>query len=398
MQSPSDYFSMALLSKKKPSLADEEWQRAMAVLEKNPSLMTPTTLLLALHSRPPMRILQGMLRLNPQAASIPKAGPTALQIAVRYHADHDVICRLLRACPFALVATTSEDLPAPLVLAQTYRPHEPDLIGILSQPLLYWIEQSKKSRRTTRTPRLVVAKPPPCRPPAESSSPPDCVPTVDHVKVIATTLLRAQKRQMQALEQHKRDIEERLEAMAPPTTTRTPMMGGANEVVAAQRRQFMIQLVALNMQERATKTRWKRTERNMMARLHETETQVMQRESKMTESLRELETKVMDFGAMVTTWQHQAEDQMAVMASKLKQESHVNEFFRKDTRLQLDQMMVLEYSAADARHMLHEPLVYATPFDVDREADDEPMLPRAVVAVQERRRKKGWLEKVMCPV
>lgn len=376
MQSPSDYSSMALFSQKKHSLADEEWQRAMAVLEKNPPLMTPTILLLALHSKPPLRMVQCMLRLNPQAASIPKTGPTALQIAVRHHADHDVVCRLLRACPFALVATTC-DVPAPLVLAQTYRPDEPDLIGILSQPLLYWIEQSRKSR----TPRLVA--PCPTEPP-----PPECHgPLIDNVKVIATTLLRAQKRQMQALEQHKRDIEERLQTMP------TPM--GASEVVAAQRRQFMTQLVALDMKERATKTRLKLTERRIMARLNETQKQVMQHESKMKASLKELETNVLDFGAMVSNWQQQAEDQMAVMESKLKQESHVNQYFRKDTRLQLDQMMVLEYS--DGRYMSDEPIVYATPFDVDWAADDEPMLPKAVVAVQQRR-KKGWLEKVMCPV
>ena len=115
----------------------QEWERAKAVLQANPWMMTPRILQLTLRQKPPLHVVEFMLSLNPQAAAIPKRGPTALQCAVRHGVAIDVIVCLLKACPFALLASNLDDteFKDPLECAQQTRADEYDLIEILSQPL-----------------------------------------------------------------------------------------------------------------------------------------------------------------------------------------------------------------------------------------------------------------------
>lgn len=376
LPSTSNGQPIAVLSKKQESLASEEWLKATCVLEKNPPLMTPTILLLALHSKPPLYVINFMLHLNPQAASIPKKGPTALQIAVIRHAAHDVICRLLKACPFALLATTC-DLAAPLELAMMHRHQEPDLIGILSQPLDYWMEQSK------RTQKIVLPTTTKRGDPRE----------IDNIKVIAATILRAQRRQMNALQEHKREVEEQLGEFKPLTQQDEAGITAKllQEVADAQRKHFKTQLVALDMKERAVKTKFKQMERRLVSRLEETRRVNAQQEQKTNASIKSLEEMLKSFDAMVTNWQNQTEVKLEAIQSHVIQGSKVNAHFRNDTRLRLDQMFALEHNDGDGLYIAEEPIVYSTPYDSAMEyacEDKEPMLPK-MAALQERR-KKAW--------
>ena len=107
--------------------AETQWQKAYAMLERNPSLMTP------------LNLIRFMLKLNPEAASIPKKGPSPLQIAVQSQCSTEVIKELIKVCPFALVATNPGSHLDPLSYAKRFRPAETDLIRLLSHPVTHWI-------------------------------------------------------------------------------------------------------------------------------------------------------------------------------------------------------------------------------------------------------------------
>ena len=84
-----------------------------------------------------------MLSVNPKAASIPKTGPTPLQVAVKYNASVDVLELLLEACPFALCVTNPNHVQDPLSYAKQHRKHEPDVLELLSRPLSFWVTEQK---------------------------------------------------------------------------------------------------------------------------------------------------------------------------------------------------------------------------------------------------------------
>jgi hypothetical protein len=123
--------------------AEEQWQKAYNMLQSNPKLTTATILSMALQRRPPVDLVRFMLRLNPQAASIPKQGPSPLQIAVQNNSSVPVVRAVLEACPFALVATNPGSYLDPLSYAKRFRSKEKDLIELLSLPLNHWISTTK---------------------------------------------------------------------------------------------------------------------------------------------------------------------------------------------------------------------------------------------------------------
>ena len=328
-------------------------------------------MLLALHSKPPLEIIQCMLELNPHAASIPKTGPTALQIAVKHYAAHDVIRRLLQACPFAMLDTTN-DFATPLELAQTFRQNDLELIDMLSKPLIYWMDQSsvKKRRSSTSTKRLSGQ-----------------VREIDSIQVIATTMIRAQKRQMEALQQHKWQVDEQLGGIQ--QRGEEPDAKLIQVMADAQRKQFKTQLVALDMKERVVKTKCKKMKLRIVDKIEGMRKENVMKERKIKTSIQALEEMMNNFSTMVTNWQSQAEEQMEAIQSQIKQESHVNAYFRKDTRLQLDQMISSENHEGNGLYMTdNEHIFYVTPYVNHTWEDQEPMLPK-LVAVQERR-KKCW--------
>lgn len=129
----------SLLAQSK-GFAEDQWQRAYNMLHSNPTLMTSSVLCMALKRRAPFFLVNFMLKLNPEAASIPKEGPSPLQIAVQSSCNVDVIKALLEECPFALIATNPGSYLDPLSYAKRFRPTEADLIRLLSLPINHWIE------------------------------------------------------------------------------------------------------------------------------------------------------------------------------------------------------------------------------------------------------------------
>lgn len=95
----------------------EQWMQASYMLKKNPSLVTRRVLFAALQHSPPVELISFMLSVNPDVASIPKEGPTALQVAVTHKAGLEVIRILIDACPFALCATNPGHPLDPLTYA-----------------------------------------------------------------------------------------------------------------------------------------------------------------------------------------------------------------------------------------------------------------------------------------
>ena len=150
----------SLLSQSK-MFAEEQWQKAYSMLENNPSLMTGGILVLALKRRAPVNLIRFMLKLNPDAASIPKKGPSPLQIALQSQCPIEVVKELIQACPFALVATNPGSHLDPLSYAKRFRPKESDLILLLSHPVSYWIPEKNQNGETSSVKYSYKRSPPP---------------------------------------------------------------------------------------------------------------------------------------------------------------------------------------------------------------------------------------------
>jgi len=157
----------SLLSQSK-MFAEEQWQKAYSMLENNPSLMTGGILVLALKRRAPVNLIRFMLKLNPDAASIPKKGPSPLQIALQSQCPIEVVKELVQACPFALVATNPGSHLDPLSYAKRFRPKESDLILLLSHPVSYWIPEKNQNGETATVKYSYKRSPPPPPPPTPS--------------------------------------------------------------------------------------------------------------------------------------------------------------------------------------------------------------------------------------
>ena len=342
----------------------EEWQRAKAVLQANPSLMTPRILLLTLHNKPPLEVIEFMLKINPQAASIPKRGPTALQCAVRHHSSVDVIVCLLKACPFALLTSNLGDTEDkdPLACAMDVRADETELIGILSQPLSYWLSESQKERlnkrKTAERKVNFLLKSP------EKEE-------MDNIKVIAAKILKAQKRQMQALAVHRQDLK----------TAELSIEDIVRELEEQQQERFKTQLIALDMKEKAMRHKNRDMERRIIMKLESSRADRSHAEARKESALLKLEESAEAFGRMVKEWKGGADGRIHELESKLKQECKMNEFYRKDTRLQLDH---IEQSAAEAQAM--DLVVFATPF-LTIDDSEEPLFGKHST---QPRRKMFW--------
>jgi hypothetical protein len=137
--SQEDKQPVASLLSQPTAFAEEQWKRASLMLKTNPTLVTNHILCMALRHRPPLHVIHFMLHLNSKAASIPKKGPTPLQVAIQSACSLDVIKALIQACPFALVATNPGSYLDPLSYVKRFRPNENDLIGLLSLPLSHWL-------------------------------------------------------------------------------------------------------------------------------------------------------------------------------------------------------------------------------------------------------------------
>lgn len=275
------------------SLARQQWENAVTVLKANPSLMTADILKLALHNRPPLSIIKFMVGLNPNAAGVPRSGPSALQIAVRHHASLEVVEEIIRACPYALF--TGNGTYDPLTYAKIWRREDEDLIKMLERPISYWIsgEESPPTSPVSSTSRgkaqqqkrgVRLKQPNAGRTSASSTTPsriPDPPASPDHsnqiqppppsalkspsrltkdekrelsnIKLITAAIVKSQKKQMAEAENDKRDMDAKLMTLAKSEAlARRDMVKFVDERV---KKSCKAHLVAIDMKERAFESR-----------------------------------------------------------------------------------------------------------------------------------------------
>lgn len=276
------------------SLARRQWENAVASLKANPSLMTADILKLALHNRPPLDTIKFMIGLNPDAAGVPRQGPSALQIAVRHHASIEVVEEVIRACPYALF--TGNGTYDPLTYAKIWRRDEAELIKVLERPISYWVTSSGESsasgpaslisrERGERKREVKPKKPsarsshekqtcseashrvpdPPAFPDKSCPSPPSSLlrsPSkltkaeqreLSNIKLITAAIVKAQKKQMAEADQDKRDTEAKLKFLAKSEArARHDMVMFVDERIQKTARAH---LVAIDMKERAFESR-----------------------------------------------------------------------------------------------------------------------------------------------
>lgn len=118
----------------------DEWSKAFNMLSRNPKLLNAQILHAALTRQAPPRLISFMIEINPSVASIPKHGPTPLQVALANGSPVEVIAILVQACPFALVEKDDGSDLDPLSYAKKFRSDERELIHLLSHPIKFWFQ------------------------------------------------------------------------------------------------------------------------------------------------------------------------------------------------------------------------------------------------------------------
>ena len=156
---------------------EDQWDMAYNILVNNPNLMSNRVLRLALKRCAPVQLIQYMIKLKPDAVSVPEKGPSPLQIALKSSCTSmqndefficlptlnahilslcalfchsylgngavDVVKALLMVCPTALVDTNAGNYLDPLSYAKLFRPAENELIHLLSLPLDHWTARQR---------------------------------------------------------------------------------------------------------------------------------------------------------------------------------------------------------------------------------------------------------------
>jgi hypothetical protein len=377
------------------AFCNEQWNRAAAVLRARPSLMTPHILLLVLKNRPPVHVVEFMLTTNPRAADIPLKGPTALLVAVQHNASVTVCRLLLEACPLALVALYSGY--DPLHYAKIWRSEESELLELLNKPHSYWMNQSpssaallSSSSRPTLSPGQVelssIESPPTPKSktvrrtisPAERNAAAKDE-EFDNIKTITRTIVRTQRRQGQALQVHKHHVETSLQEFQTwNVQERTTQL---LDLEQRQEQHFRTQLIALEMKEKAMIARVKNMERRVNKTLELSKQVRAVRERRQDVTLQRLQASVDSCCAVTNRLDTIMEKRIERVELKMEQECLVNDYFRSDTRLQLDQMDFRAHAAAAATSANDEmtPIVYATPYIKEEDDSEDEELDYSIV-------------------
>ena len=401
---PPDAMMLSPRNSNAQDFAEEHWNRAAAVLSARPSLVTPHILLLILKNRPPPHVVKFLLSLNPRAADIPPKGPTALQVAVQHNATAAVCRILIEASPLALVAThIGQD---PLTYAKIWRREEHELIQLLSKPLAYWMSKPPCSLASSPTCAVIEktqVEIPAIDSPTKSSLPKTRHPSAaernaaaideefENIKTIARAIVRAQRRQGQALQGHKNHIETSLQDFSFWNTQERVKQ--LHELEKRHAQHFRVQLIALDMKEKAMIARVKAIERRINETLELSRQVRVIRERRQDAALQRLEQSVDTIRDTTNHFQDFTEKRLEHLELKLEQEARMNDYFRSDTRLQLDQLDYFRAHAESANVMT--PIVYATPYIKEEDDSDEeldsvvPLFPKPFGGKQARRRYPG---------
>lgn len=296
--------------------------------------MTQEVLILALQKQPPAHVIKFMLSVNPRVgSSIPKEGPTPLQVAVIHNASIEVIEILLQACPFSLCVTNPTHAEDPLSYAKRHRKDDKALIDLLSQPLSYWVEERCRDPEASLTNITSSSHadnngrtPPP-------SSHHQYYPPVDkqelyNVKLLCAKLLKNHKKMMKQMNTCQEGLEEN-------KICKDEIL---QELHGEQKKHFYRQLIALDMKERAMKA------------------QVSKIENRCIDTI---DDKFKTFQKDMRQWQTSTNTKMQEWQIMLEHEIKMNAHFRND----LGQWMEEQISEQE-----NTPFLFATPLG---ELDEE---------------------------
>jgi hypothetical protein len=282
--------------------ATEQWVQASCVLRDNPARMTSRVLILALRNQPPVHVVRFMLSVNPKAASIPKKGPTPLQVAVQSNASIEVVQLLLESCPFALCVTNPDHAEDPLSYAKRHRKGDKTLIELLGRPLSFWITERSRDARASLTSfrdeeRQDARNPPPPPPP-----PPP--PSVDrqelyNVKLLCAQVLKGHKKLAKQVVACKEKLEE-------ARFDKTQVLKDLHE---QQKKHFYTQLIALDMKEKAMRAHVNRMEERFD---------------------KKSEARVQGWKKGLDSWKSTTEERMREWNVLLEHDITINAHFRKD--------------------------------------------------------------------
>ena len=275
-------------------------------------------------------------------------------------------------------------------IVQIWRREEPELLHLLSQPLSYWVEQAEGKKLgvlTTTTFELPAIEASPHQTRSSGSFPTNIksssrrtsspvhaanVEEFNNIKTIAATIVRAQKRQAQAMQVHKTQVERSLQEYEMINTQER--IHQLEELEKRHQQHFKSQLIALDMKERRMMARVKRMEERVNKTMELSKQVRDVKERRQDVSLHRMERSVDSMRGTLDQFQGRMEKRLDHVELRLEQECRVNDYFRSDTRLQLDQ---LDFRASAFGGFRQEdedgmvPVVYATPYVVDDEEEEE---------------------------
>lgn len=246
---------------------------------------------MALKRRAPIYLVRFMLKVNPEAASIPKQGPSPLQIALQSSCTVDVVKALVDVCPFALVVTNPGSYLDPLSYAKRFRPSETELIRLLSLPFNHWIELNEQgagsciqnqedvsssgdSISSKNLPQLVPSSL--TRNHLGASKLASSDPTeLNNIKLICLSVLKGHKRptrEMLDVQRQVNKIESTVSSAVKSVATTTRRQLQATDIkeivqiakIREQQKIAQTQLIALEMKEQAMRSSVRQMERRVM--------------------------------------------------------------------------------------------------------------------------------------
>jgi hypothetical protein len=303
----------------------DQWVQASCALRDNPSLVTPRVLIKALQNQPPVHVIRFMLSVNPKAATVPKQGPTPLQVAVQYNASLEVVETLLEACPFALCVTNPQHAEDPLSYAKRHRKHDKKLLELLSRPLSFWVSKRNRDPNASITSFREDRVPPPSAVDKQD---------IYNVKVLCAQVLKGHKKLAKQLVKCQEQLE----------TSKFDKTEILKELHEQQQHHFYRQLIALDMKEKAMRAHANKMEERCM---------------------NQCELKVKGWQKGMESWKSSTEAKMKEWQVLLEHEVKINAHFRNDLGEWMEEQGPIET------------FMFATPLGELNE--DAPLCPKEVV-------------------
>lgn len=212
---------------------------------------------------------------------------------------------------------------------------------------------------------------------------------MNNIKKIAATIIRSQKKQVAHLHKYRQQVDQTIQQAHDKNNQER--LAQLQKLQELQQRHFKAQLIALDMKEKRIMARVKKMERQVAKRLEWSQQVRDAKDRRHDISLQRVERNVESVSGSFEAFQARTFKQLEVTELRLNQELKVNDYFRSDVRLQLDQLD-LSASALQGWSVGHDngvnemtPVVYATPYvmeDNDGEGEEYdsamPLCPQAV--------------------